>query len=65
MIKDYRIQITINYEPNLRNYPPSLATKRQAMGFDLDAVVNGDVGIEELLEGAEIEFSLVEFGVGD
>ncbi|ASR75944.1 hypothetical protein J4U02_gp096 [Mycobacterium phage Aziz] len=52
-MSDARIVLTIDYEPNLDHYPDHITTKRDAMEFDVQQVLDGNVSDEDLFSAAD------------
>jgi hypothetical protein len=61
---DPRIQIHLDYEPMLDCYPEEVASKKEAMEYDIQAFREGAIGMADLTEFAEeVTVTLVEVKV--
>lgn len=52
-MRDARILITVDYEPNLDHYPSDITTKREAMEYDVARMLDGNIDDLELLSYAD------------
>ena len=64
MKTDYRLRMTIDYEPTLEHYPPEVDTKQKALQFDLDSVISGELGLDDWLDTVDdVIYEVVEVEV--
>ena len=61
---DPRVQIHVNWGPNLEYYPNGVTSKKEAMEFDVQSLHNGALGLADLLEFADdVTVTVVEVKV--
>jgi len=48
-VTGYRIQLTIDYEPVLEHYPDFVKSKAQAMAYDIESVLYGEMSVDDLI----------------
>lgn len=58
---DYQIQLTLEYNPVLKDYPPEITSKQEALRFDLRSVFEGRSNLDSLIQSCEqVTYGILE-----